>query len=157
MQELILQPEDSIVLAPGERIEAGEEPLRIRWMPMSLVPNMSVNSETMLWETLKRQSGNQTAIYRRGAETRLVRVVPENPRLESFDNDGHTRTITNRAFKIQKNDMLGWLPKSGDTLEWNEKNYPVHMFGANVFYQDVGNYNVMLQIFVTEYRGNGQN
>ena len=30
MQELILQPEDSIVLAPGESLGAGDEPLHIR-------------------------------------------------------------------------------------------------------------------------------
>jgi len=46
-----------------------------------------------------------------------------------------------------------WLPQSGDTLEWNDKIYTVRKFGSGVFYQDTGNYEIVMRIFVTVYRG----
>ena len=152
MDELILQPNESIILQPGEGIAAGERPLRIRVGQPNVGTNHYENMERTLWETSKQQTGNQTAVYRRGNESRLISVVPENPKPADFDIEDHSLNITVRAFKLEKADMLGWLPKSGDTLEWNEKTYTVRKFGSGVFYQDVGNYNVVLWIFVTEYR-----
>jgi len=50
---------------------------------------------------------------------------------------------------------VGWLPQSGDTIEWNEQTYTVRKFGTNVFSLDVGLYGIILRIFATEYRDNG--
>ena len=99
---------------------------------------------------MKQHTDNQTALYRRGDETRLVRIVPENAQPESFEVEGHTRNIIMRAFKVEKADMLGWLPQSGDTLEWSDKIYTVRKFGTGVFHLDVGNSNIVMRIFVTE-------
>jgi hypothetical protein len=109
----------------------------------------------MLWESMKRQTGNQTAVYRRGDEVRLVCIVPESPNSDSFGfADGGRLTTTSRVFKIGKADLLGWLPKEGDTLEYAEKVYEVGQTGASdTFYQDIGNHGVMMRIFVMEYRG----
>ena len=115
-------------------------------------------AEEIRWKLLKQSSGNQTGMYRRGEESRLIAVVPESPNPRDFDYEDQALNITVRAFKVEKSCLLGWLPKSGDTLEWNEQTYTVRKFGvrkfgSGVFYQDVGNYNVVLRIFVTEYRG----
>jgi len=159
MQELILKPDEAIILAPGELIGAGDVPLRIRFGYANADPNTSANQfgkmERLLWENSKQQTGYQTAVYRRGDESRLIRVVPENPKPEDIDMENHSGNITIRAFKVEKADMLGWLPKHDDTLEWNKKIYTIRRFGPGVFYRDVGNYNVVLRIYVTEYRTHG--
>ena len=153
MQELILQPNQSLVLSPGEGIGAGDEPLRIRYGEVNTAdPNASANHEQMFWDTTKRQHGMRTAIYRRGTESRLVYAVPEMATPDSF-GDEYTLTTTSRVFKLGKAELEGWLPQSGDTLEYGGKTYIVKKTGAsNTFYQDVGNFGVMIRIFVTEYR-----
>ena len=154
MQELILRPNESIVLAPGDKIGAGEEPLRIRFGLVNEGTNEFKKKEVILWEASKRMHGNQTAIYRRGEESRLIAVVPENRKPESFDFEGQPMSTTLRTFKVQKADLLGWLPEHGDILEWNEKIYTVEMTGASpMLYQDIGSYDVVMRIFVTEYTG----
>ncbi|MCL2710280.1 MAG: hypothetical protein FWE95_05315 [Planctomycetaceae bacterium] len=160
MDELILQPDESLILDPGEGIRAGKRPLHIRVGCPNYIgcshfgTNEFKRMEQRVWEASKHQSGNQTAMYRRGSESRRVNVVPENAKPESFDIEGgHSLAVTIRAFKIEKADMLGWLPQSGDTLEWDTKTYTVRKFGSGVFYQDVGNYEIVIRIFFTEYRG----
>ena len=117
------------------------------------------NIETTLWNTLKQQHGNPTAVYRRGAESRLVSLVPETARPDSFGFDDQTITTTSRVFKVGKADLDGWLPQHGDTLEYDDGNgvkiYTVKKTrnAGNTFFQDVGNYDVMIRIHVTNYRG----
>ena len=156
MQELILHPDESIVLMPGEGIAADKVPLRIRTEHSYYDPakrrNQFAKMERIVWENSKRYTGHQTALYRRGKETRLLRVVPENPKPEDFDFENHTLNVTLRAFKVEKSDLLGWLPQDGDQLKWKGKIYTLHRFGTGVFYQDAGNYNVVLRIYVTDYR-----
>ena len=154
MQELILPPNTSIVLPPGESLAAGDEPLRIRVGQPSTGTNPHENIERMQWETMKQHTDNQTAIYRRGDETRLVSIVPESPNADSFGfTDSGKLTTTTRIFKIAKADLLGWLPKEGDTLTYQDKTYTFRKTAADSFYQDLGNHGVMMRIFVTEYRG----
>ena len=152
MEDLILQPNDSIILQPGESITAGDVPLRIRVGQPNIGKNEFANAGEMIWHHLKQRSGNQIAIYRRGGETRLVHVVPESGKPTSFAFEGQPMTTTLRTFKVQKADLLGWLPEHGDTLEWNEKTYHVRMHEAsNTFYEDISSYDVVMRIFV-EYR-----
>jgi hypothetical protein len=154
MKELILHPNEPMVLQPGERIEAGAEPLRIRCGTPNVGTNAFSNMEEMLWASLKRSSGNQTAVYRRGPESRLVYVVPETAKADSFGYDDLTLTTTSRIFKVGKADLAGWLPEHGDTLDYNNTVYTVKNTSNanNTFYQDVGNHGVMIRIIVTEYR-----
>ena len=70
MEELILHLNESIVLDPDEAVGAGEMSLRALCKQMNLPGHTFDNAETMLWETLKKATGNQTAVYRRGDETR---------------------------------------------------------------------------------------
>ena len=154
MQDLILQPNDSIILQPGESIAAGDVPLRIRVGRPEVGKNEFANAEEMRWHLFKEHNGNQTAIYRRGDESRLIHVIPESRKPDSFGFEGQPVAITSRTFKVQKSDLLGWLPEHGDILEWNEKIYTVEMTGASpMLYQDIGSYDVVMRIFVTEYRG----
>ena len=71
---------------------------------------------------------------------------------EDFNYEDQSLNITVRTFKVEKADMLDWLPESGDTLEWNNEVYTVRKYGTGTFYQDIGNYNVVIRIFVTDYR-----
>ena len=153
MQELILKPDESFVLQPGEMIGAGSEPLRIRVGLVNEGTNAFQNLEKMLWATQKQMSGNQTAVYRRGDESRLIYVVPETATPDSFKYEDMSLTTTSRIFKVGKADLAGWLPKDGDTLTYNGKTYTVLKTGVSkTFYLDIGNYGVMIRIFVTEYR-----
>jgi hypothetical protein len=155
MEELIITPNESIVLDPGEGILAGDSPLRIRFGTPNFGANSFSNSEEMLWKSMRQTSGNQTAIYRRGDEFRLVNVVPETARPDSFGFEGITLTTTSRIFKVGKADLAGWLPKHGDTLEYDGIVYCVEVTGvANTFYLDVGSHGVMIRILVSEGRGN---
>ena len=154
MQELILQPETSIVLEPSESLGAGEEPLRILCKQMGLSISTFNNHETMLWESMKRSTGYQTAIYQRGDESRTVSIVPESPNTNAFGfTESGKLTTTTRIFKIAKADLLGWLPKAGDTLTYQDKTYTFSKTAADSLYQDIGTHGVMIQIFVTDYRG----
>ena len=115
----------------------------------------------MNWETLKKATGNQTAVYRRGEETRVVSIVPESPNADSFGfAEGSRLTTTSRVFKIGKTDLLGWLPKDGDTLTYRDPrtdHETIYTFrktpASDTFFQDIGVHGVMMRIFVTEYRG----
>ena len=79
-------------------------------------------------------------------------AVPEMATPDSFGEE-YTLTTTSRVFKLGKAELEGWLPQNGDTLEYGGKTYTVKKTGAsNTFYQDVGNFGVMIRIFVTEYR-----
>jgi len=155
MEELLIPPHSAIVLLPGERIEAGDEPLRIRaGTATSPGTHAFNNSERTLWESQKRATGDQTAVYRRGEETRLIRIAPESPNAEAFGfAEGGRLATTVRVFKIEKADLNGWLPQAGDTLDYQEKIYTFRKGAADSFYQDLGNHNVMMRIFVSEYRG----
>ncbi|MCL2710767.1 MAG: hypothetical protein FWE95_07790 [Planctomycetaceae bacterium] len=154
MEEIIVTPNQAITLQPGERIEAVGAPLRIRVGQVTLESNSLNNAEEMLWESQKSATGCQTAVYRRGKESRLVYIVPESPNADSFGfADGGRLTTTSRVFKIQKADLLGWLPQDGDTLDYQEKTYNISKTAASdTFYQDIGNKDIMLRIFVMEYR-----
>jgi hypothetical protein len=153
MEELILRPNEEYVLQPGERLEAVDQPLRIRFGYANEGTNSPKNIESILWETFKRSHGYPTAVYRRGTESLLISIVPESPQPDSFDFEGQPLTSTSRIFKTGKADLNGWLPKAGDTLTYNDKTYIVKKTGAsNTFFQDVGNFGVMIRIIVTEYR-----
>ena len=153
MEDLILRPNESIILQPGERIEAVDKPLRIRVGRVNEGTNAFKNAEQMIWETVKRMSGNQTAVYRRGEETRLLFVVPETPNPDSFPFENQSLATTIRIFKTGKTDLHGWLPKDGDTLTYQDKTYVFKKTGATPsFYQDIGNYGVMIRLFLQEYR-----
>jgi len=154
MEDLILRPNESIVLQPGELIEAGDVPLRIRFGHVNEGTNSLKNIEQMLWETMKRMHGNQTAVYRRGGEEVLIHVVPHKPLPDSFGFGEQTLTTTSRVFRIGKADLNGWLPQDGDTLTFEEKTYTVRKTQVSkTMFEDVGSYGVMMLIFVTEYRG----
>jgi len=153
MEELILKPEESIILQPGERIGAGEQPLRIRFGRVNEGTNAFKNIELMLWETMKRAHGNQTAVYRRGEEEMLIHVVPHKPQPDSFGFEEQTLTTTSRVFRIAKADLAGSLPKDDDTLTFDGKVYAVRKTQVSkTMFEDVGSYGVMMLIFVTEYR-----
>ena len=155
MDELILQPNESIILKPGEAIYAQPDtPLKIRVGEPEVTPSAFDNAEEMLWSTLKRATGNQTAIYRRGDDSRLVYIVPETARPDSFGYDDHVLTTRSRIFKIGLSDLDKLFPpQHGDTLEYNEKIYEVKMTSNadGTFYQNVGSGLVMVRIHVTEY------
>ena len=109
--------------------------------------------DQMLWRTLKQMHGNLTAVYRRGEESRTVHVVPETARPDSFGIEDQAFTATSRVFKVEKADLDDWLPKHGDTLEYDGKTYTVKKTSeANTFYQDIGNSKVMIRIIVAEPR-----
>ena len=149
MQELIIRPNESIVLKPGESIVAGEQPLRIRVGQVNTGDNEFENMERMSWELSRDRTGNQVAIYRRGNESRLIAVIPERPNPASFDFEGQAMTATIRTFKAQKADLDGWLPEEGDTLEYDEKTYIFRKTsGLKTFYENVGSYDVVMRIFV---------
>ena len=158
MDELILQPDESIILEPGEGIHAGEASLRIRFGEREPGPNMFDNAEQMLWSSMKQASGNQVAVYRRGSESRLVCVVPETARSDPFGYDERVLSTTSRLFKIGRSDLADWFPpEDGDTLEYNDgkgtKIYEVKLTGnaGGTFFQNVGSGMVMVRIHVTEY------
>jgi hypothetical protein len=154
MEDLILRPNESWIRPPGESLVADDQPLRIRFGRVNEGTNALKKIEEQLWETAKRMTGNETAVYRRGGETRLIFVVPETPKPDSFAFEDWSMSTTSRVFKIGKADLGGWLPKDGDTLTYGEKTYTVEKTGTSkTFFQDIGNYEVMMQIFVTEYRG----
>jgi hypothetical protein len=164
MDELIIAPNESIILQPGEGVFAGRKPLRIRG-PIAATKSPFECHERTLWKTLRQATGNQIALYRRGEESRIVCVVPETAQPASFDlyedeNNKITLTTTSRIFKLCKADLGGWLPKHGDTLEYAEnpgeqaKIYKVQMTGGpHTYYLDVGNHGVMIRILVDIERG----
>lgn len=78
MDKLILQPNELIILQPDEFIGAGEDSMYIRVGQSNVGTNPFETNERMLWKTLKQQTGNQTALYWRDDEIRMVRVVPES-------------------------------------------------------------------------------
>ena len=159
MQEMILKSNESILLESCEGLLAGEEPFLIRFGTPGISRHACDRQEEMLWRSLKQHHGNPTAVYRRGSESRLVQIVPEVARPDSFGFDDQTITTTSRIFKVEKADLNGWLPKHGDTLEYDDgsgsKTYTVQKTSnaAGTFYQDVGNFGILIRIHVMEYRG----
>ena len=153
MDELILQPDEQIILTPGEGLAAGTQSLRIRVGTPGYGPNTFKNIEEILWRTLKHQHGNPTAIYRRGEESRLIFIVPETAKPDSFGFENQLLTTRSRGYKTCLADLLGWLPQHGDTLEFDGKTYTVQKTSndSGTFYQEVGNYNIMIRIHVKEY------
>jgi len=149
MEDLILRYYESIVLEPLEALTTDVYPLRVRFENVHEGTNHYRNAAIERWEIQKRVTGNQTALYRRGNETRLIAVVPEKAKPDSFEFEEHARTSTIRTFKIQKSDLLGWLPKENDTLEHEGKTYICRKTGTlKTFYQDIGNDNIIIRIYV---------
>jgi hypothetical protein len=152
MEYLILNPDETIILQPGEMIGAGDQPLQIRFERVNEGTNHFAKAERLIWSTMKHAHGNQIAIYRQGDESRLLFVVPEAPKPDGFAFEDHQMYKTIRLFRCGKADLFGLIPKAGDTFIHNNITYTVCKTPGGPCYQDIGNYNVMVRIAVDIYR-----
>jgi len=126
--------------------------------------NMLAHCERMFWNALVQVSGNQTALYRRvDPETnvilfeRIISVIPEQPAPDAFAFEDCILYKTGRVYKIGQEELEGRLPQEGDTLTFKSGDtktiYTVSRSGNGHCYEELGNYGIVLRVYVTGPRG----
>ncbi|MDR3232595.1 MAG: hypothetical protein LBT46_02825, partial [Planctomycetaceae bacterium] len=130
MEDIILHPNESLVIEPGEALQpGGGGRLRIRFESGGGIgggtpgENGYSNMEQIIWNGIKTASGRQTAVYKQGSLEISVHAVPEKPNPDALQFEDHKLYKTIRVFKIGKSELNGLLPKEGDTLTYNDVIY----------------------------------
>ena len=120
--------------------------------------NIFADAEQMLWNSIRRAAGNQTALYKpknSDIETTIY-VVPETPQPDGFAFEDFRLYKTSRVFKVGKLELNGIIPKEGDLLTYIcngvETNFTVKRTQSGPCYEDIGSYHVMLRLHCSIYR-----